>query len=294
MKIAIIGFGYVGKAMFEFFYRHYDCTVYDPKIKEALNSWKMPYPGQYANRFTDCNLDWVNECDLAVICVPTPMKEDGRCDTSMVHGTVKFLKTRLILLKSTVPPGTTEYLSELYEKRIVFSPEYCGESSYWTPYKFHTEVRETPFFIFGGQPDDTSEMVDIFLPITGPVKTYRQTDAKTAELAKYMENSFYATKITFCYEFYQIALALGVDFNELREVWLLDPRINPMHTAVFKGNKSPFSGKCLPKDLAGIIANSEAYGWEPKLLKEVQASNKRIAKALLEGRMISHSERALD
>ena len=56
----------------------------------------------------------VNHCDLAIICVPTPMSEDGSCDTSEVEGIIKWIKTPLILIKSTIPPGTTERLKKQY------------------------------------------------------------------------------------------------------------------------------------------------------------------------------------
>lgn len=257
-KIGIVGYGYVGKAMHRLFENHYDVQLYD--VDSPLRDREI-----------------INSCDLAVVCVPTPQCADGSCDTSIVEEVLDWLKTPLILLKSTVPVGFTDRMRVGKLKRIVFSPEYCGESSYWTPYKFHTDIKETPFFTFGGNRKDTSDIVDFFLPVTGPVKTYRQTSAREAELAKYMENAFYALKIAFCYEFAEIAQALGCDFNEARELWLLDPRINPMHTAVFNSNSHPFSGKCLPKDLNAIIQRSESSNYIPYLLREVLSSNKRIA-----------------
>lgn len=271
-KIGIVGFGHVGKAMARFFDKHYEVVVHDTALNPpgVLSEW-----GSTA-RLTD--RAGINECDLAVICVPTPMLDGGMCDTSIVEEVVGWIDTPLILLKSTVSPGTTERLMDRFEKRVVFSPEYCGESSYWTPYAFHRDIVETPFFIFGGHSQDTTEAVDFFLPVAGPVKKYVQTDPWNAELAKYMENSFYALKIAFCYEFSEIAKAMGMDFNEVRELWLLDPRINPMHTAVFAGNKKPFGGKCLPKDVAGIIEKAESAGYDPQLLKEVLATNERIGK----------------
>ena len=259
-SIGIVGYGYVGKAIHRLFSDHYKIYIYDPYVC-----------GHYPTTKED-----INSCDLAVVCVPTPELEDGSCDTSIVQDTIEWLNSELILIKSTMTVGSTDLLKKAYKKRIVFSPEYCGESSYWTPYKFHTDIKETPFFIFGGDPKDTSEIIDFFLPVTGPVKTYRQTTAKAAEMAKYMENTFYATKILFCYEIAEICERLGVDYNEARELWLLDPRINPMHTAVFKGNKKPFSGKCLPKDLKALIRRSEEMGYFPHFLNEVIQSNDRL------------------
>ena len=103
---------------------------------------------------------------------------------------------------------------------------------------------------------------------------YSITSAKEAELTKYMENSFFATKITFCNEFYQIAKKLGVDYKRLRENWLLDPRINKNHTLVFDDDLG-WSGKCFPKDLNAIIKASEKVGYEPIMLKAVLKSNEK-------------------
>lgn len=269
-KIAIIGLGYVGKAMFNFFEKHYPIAIYDPyididslddKIKSSMTSDKY----------------LINNCDVSIICVPTPKADDGRCDISAVKEVLKWIETSLIILKSTVEIGTTEKLYKTYHKNIIFSPEFCGESSYWTPYKFHSDVKETPFFIFGGLPQYTTKGVDIYLKVAGPTKRYIQTDWKTAELVKYMENSFYATKIAFCYEMYEICKRSGIDWNEARELWLLDPRLNPMHTAVFEENEWPFSGKCLPKDISALVEFSKQVGYHPELLSEVISTNKRIA-----------------
>ena len=266
-KIGIIGYGYVGRAMARLFEKNYDVLVYDtsPNIKVESDKHRL------------AGIDEINECLLGVICVPTPRGTKGECDTTHVQDVLEWLSTPYVLLKSTVSVGTTEALSKKYQKSIVFSPEYCGESTYWTPYAFHTDIKETPFFIFGGERRECSRMVDFFMPVTGPTKTYRMTDSRTAEMVKYMENTFYATKIAFCYEIDQVCKTMGVDYNEARDLWLLDPRINPMHTAVFEGNDRPFSGKCLPKDLSALVETSSAMGYEARLLREVLDTNDRIA-----------------
>lgn len=261
MRIAIIGYGYVGKAMYELFKNHYDVGVYDPYL------YNVP------NRFDEGT---VNDSDLAVICVPTPRGENGECNISIVNEVMEWIETPLVLLKSTVEIGTTRNIHNQHGVNIVFSPEYCGESSYWTPYDFHTSVVETPFFIFGGYSDDTSKMVDIFMPVCGPTKKYMQCSFEEAEFTKYMENSFFATKIAYCYEMYEICQETGIDWNTVRELWLLDPRINPMHTSIFHQNDYPFSGKCLPKDTSAIYEFAQKMGYNAKLLKEVLETNERI------------------
>ena len=277
-KVGIVGYGYVGKAMSRFFASHYDVVVWDPAYAHPMKILPPAATEHTRNAYVRFAMtkESINDCDVAIVAVPTSPREDGSCDVSLVEEAVQLLDVDLIIVKSTVEPGTVDRLKKETGKNIVFSPEYCGESSYWTPYAFHTDVKETPFFIFGGDPKDTSACIDLYAPIVGPTKIYRQTTALAAEIAKYIENTFYATKILFCYEIKQICDSLGTDYNEARELWLLDPRLNPMHTSVFKDNDLPFSGKCFPKDLSALIAASEKSGYDPKFLKEVKSSNARI------------------
>jgi len=258
-KIAIIGHGYVGKAMENFFKEHYELVLYDP-------------PAGYSTTKED-----VNECYASFVCVPTPRGEDGSCDVSYVEDIIKWVNTEVIIIKSTVEVGTTQRLSEEYNKNIVFSPEYVGESTYWTPFNFHHDMKETPFYTFGGDNKECSKVVDLFLPVTGPCKQYNITDSTTAEMAKYMENAFYATKVAFCNELYDICELVGVDWNRARELWLSDPRLHRMHTAVFKDNRG-FGGKCLPKDTNALVRIAEKSGANSYLLQGVLNSNDVVRK----------------
>ena len=154
----------------------------------------------------------------------------------------------LICIKSTVSIGYTDYIKNKTGKRIIFSPEYIGESTYDTGYfNFNKSMRNHSFFIFGGDKKDTKEFVDLYSEVSGPTKVYKQTDAKTAEIAKYMENAFFSVKTVFCYEMKQICDIFDCDYNEVREAWLLDPRMGASHTCVFKSKNYPYDGKCLPK-----------------------------------------------
>lgn len=257
--MGIVGYGYVGKAMYELFKNHYEMKIYDPYYEKSNTK------------------EEINACDVAIVCVPTPDK-DERCDLSIIEETIAWLNTPLILIKSTVLPGTTECLRKRHGKRIVFSPEFLGEGNYFVPpwkYPHPTEAKYHTFQIFGGEKEDTTEMVAIFQPIMGAHVTYAQTDSTTAELVKYMENTWAAAKVTFCNEWYDIAKTFGADYNEIRELFLLDSRVEEMHTMVFP-KKRGFSGKCLPKDLNAIIAASEDKNYSPELLKEVKKTNDKF------------------
>ena len=151
MKISIIGYGYIGQGYHKVFP---DAFLYDP--------FKMLGSKEEANK-----------ADLAVVCVPTPMKEDGSCDISAVEEVVSWLETPLILIKSTIPPGTTDYLRNKYGKRICFSPEYMGESTYYTPpwkYPDPKDPTSHTFQIIGGSKEDADEIIGIMITYLAPNK----------------------------------------------------------------------------------------------------------------------------
>jgi len=254
MKIGIVGYGVVGKAQIEFFGEHF-CLIHDPS-------------SGYKNRAL------INkECDLAFVCVPTPSKKDDTCDTSIVEESVKWLETPIIVIRSAVVPGTTDYLIDKYKKNIVYQPEYLGE----TPLHPYLDLRKREFVILGGERKLTKVLIMYYQKFMHPDTHFYQTDTITAELVKYMENAWLGTKVTFCNEFYEIAKTLGVDYNELRELWLADKRINRSHTFVYP-DKRGFSGKCLPKDIKAIVKKLEEKGYEAKFIKKVLEENERIKK----------------
>jgi nucleotide sugar dehydrogenase len=254
-KIAIIGYkGYVGSAMVGLFKDHYGLVKHDKD---------------------DGNKNEVNACDLGVVCVPTPMNDDGSCDTSIVEEILGWLDTPVIWLRSTVPPGTSDYLAQKYDKRIVFSPEYIGEGKYWQPYKFNKDEKEASWFVLGGHTEDTIYLLDLLVPITGPTKRYIKMSRIEAELVKYMENIYFATKVTFANEMRRICEAFGVDYWTVRDGWAADPRVDPMHTACFK-ERPGFDGKCLPKDLNALIMASIAVGYRPEFFEDIWKANKRF------------------
>ncbi len=256
MRVGIVGYGYVGKAVYNLLEKKHEIII--KEIEDTYN---------------ECNT-----CDVVIICVPTPMMQNGEVDISIIEEAVKYIECGLIIIKSTIPPGTSQYLANKYTKSIVFSPEYIGEGNYPLPYwegvPHPTDMSKHEFTIFGGPVFSTRQAIKVFKPCLGPYHKYIQTDWATAELTKYMENSWIATKVTFCNEFYEIARHFGVDYNELRELWLLDKRISRSHTLV--SDTKGFSGKCIPKDTNGIIAAIRKKGYEPEFMKEVLRSNDRF------------------
>ncbi|MGE3856193.1 MAG: hypothetical protein AB7G21_04440 [Dehalococcoidia bacterium] len=214
----------------------------------------------------------VNACDIAFVAVPTPSRPDGGCDISIVDEVCGWIEAPVIVLRSTVPVGATDLLRERHGKRIVFQPEYGpGE----TPDHLFADPRSIRWVVLGGELADTTPVANLYQAVFRSDIVIHKTDARTAELAKYMENAYLAMKVTFCNEFFDVANTLNVDYQELREIWLLDPRMGRSHTWVFPDNRG-FGGKCLPKDLAALVAFSTEAGYRPRLMEAVQEVNNTI------------------
>jgi UDPglucose 6-dehydrogenase len=262
-KVAVIGYGYVGKGVYNFFKDNLETIFYDPHVEGSATR------------------EEINSCDLAVVSVPTPMGDDGACDLTIIEDTLGWLSVPLILIKSTIPPGTTKMLCEKTGKKICFSPEYMGEGGgvpYFIPfwkYPHPTDMKFHSFQIVGGDKKTASAILDFFGRVAGPDAKFILTDSTTAELVKYMENAFIAAKVMFCNEFFSIAESFGVEYKELRELWLLDKRVGRMYSLVYPDRRG-FGGKCLPKDVNAIVKASEKVGYDPKFIKAILENNERI------------------
>ncbi|MBD0382142.1 hypothetical protein [Paenibacillus sedimenti] len=246
MRVGIIGYGHVGKAIHALFP---SAAIYDE-------------PMQIGSKAV------VNESDVVFVCVPTPPRQDGTCDTSIVEEVIAWLAAKVIVIRSTVPVGFTDQQKEATGKRIVFQPEYYGET---VDHPF-ADLHYRTWLTFGGAAEDVRLVIGAYQQVYNAEVRIRITDAKTAELAKYMENCFLALKVTFCNEFFDIAGAHGIDYNELREVWLEDPRIGRSHTFVYE-EKRGYAGKCLPKDVSALIGLAEEKGVNVDLMKSVDKRN---------------------
>ncbi len=256
MKIGIVGHGVVGSAVARLFsaHRHTEVTIYD----------KFQPPHNHPDQKTA-----VNACDLVFISVPTPIGQDGvSCDVSAVEECVSWI-TAPICIRSTIPPGTVDRLAAATGKSIVFSPEYLGEQ----PGHPWRNEGDSGFLIVGGSPAACELVLYAYRSIPELELKYYCTNARTAELCKYMENCFLATKVAFVNQFFDIAQTLNIDFSELRLLWLADPRIGSSHSTVTAARG--FRGRCLPKDISAIVAVMKPFGGPP-LLEAIMEYNARL------------------
>ncbi|MBU1110790.1 hypothetical protein KKB83_04185 [Patescibacteria group bacterium] len=248
-KIAIIGFGWVGKSMGKLFP---EATIYDPMLKNNVTK------------------EDVNNCDVAFIGVPTPCIEEGRLDTSIVEECVEWCKCPLIVIRSTVNPNDTLNWSVKYNKKIVFQPEYLGE----TPQHPLLDPKARPFLIIGGQPEARRDLIDLYTEVYNANVTIRQVSSLEAEIIKLSENRAIAFKVAQCQELYDVCEISGVDYYQIRDaVYGDDPRFNLWFTFIYP-EKRGMSSKCIPKDVYAWCAFAESLGYNPQITRGILKKNK--------------------
>jgi UDPglucose 6-dehydrogenase len=257
-KVGVIGNGFVGEAISFAFSTISDLHVYDTDPLKSLD-----------------DLEAVHNCDFVFICVPTPMFLDGSQDISYVESTFEKATSKPVyILKSTVLPGTTEKLSEKYSNfKIIFSPEFLTERT--AKLDMLTQSR----IILGGELSLTNK-VKVLYNQRFKIKNIIQTDSKTAELTKYMNNTFFATKVSIMNEFKLLCDKIGANWEDALKGFVSDGRIGDSHLNVpgHDGNLG-YGGTCFPKDVnallsfsknKGIDLNTISGGWKTNLKVRVE------------------------
>ena len=243
--VKIVGNGWVGKAMKTLFP---DALVHDPM--QGLTSEER--------------------ADICFVCVPTPLL-GGNLDCGIVEEVVSKSNEDLIIIRSTINPGTSDYLTRQYGKRIVFQPEYLGE----TVNHPLTDQKARPFLVLGGAPEDRRQAIELYQKVYNANVTIRQVTNLEAEIIKLTENRAIAFKMMQCQELYDACEAAGVDYYTIRDaVYSDDPRFNLFRTFIFPDNRGFNSSKCLLKDVPAWAAWAESVGIDPVLTKVlIQKSN---------------------
>ena len=243
VKIGIVGFGFVGGAVAHGFAQSAELFIYD-KYDDSYNTLK----------------EVVDNSDFIFICVPTPMKEDGSQDLSYLDDAIRSISwlskgRKIVIIKSTVLPKTTrKYSEEFVNLDFVFNPEFLTERTAKLDFINPSRI------VLGGD-ESIVDKVEEFYRTRFPVAPIYKTSFEGAELVKYMNNAFFALKISFLNEVFDIADYLDVDFESLRNMWLADYRIANSHTDVpGHDGKRGYGGKCFPKDVNAIIKWAEKNG----------------------------------
>ncbi|AFI04661.1 UDP-glucose dehydrogenase [Helicobacter cetorum] len=275
LEIIIVGFGVVGKNMTKFFthksleeleklktltQKAKTSLVLDtlsPKVKLKIYDPKLGFKLENSPN---------NSLKYAFICVPTDNDSKQECNLKNVKEVLSTLKADIYIIKSTIPPNTTDAFIKETNKKIIFSPEYFGST-------LNNQNFNNHFVILGGKTHLTHKVANLYQFFVPSNFIIRTTTALNAEITKYMENSFIATKVTFMNEFYRIAKTLEADFFEIRELFLLDERMSRFFSFVFE--ESPFyDSHCLNKDIPALITHLEKnHNYKALVLQKIMQIN---------------------
>ncbi len=240
-SILIIGYGIVGHNL------HKELIDLDPDIVDKYKP--------------EVNRVGRSSYDVGFICVDTPLVDEV-VDIKEVKNAINEYDCEVYVIKSTCPVGTVRKFTNETGKRIVFSPEYYGNTKHCNNYKFD-------FTILGGSKENCNKVIQAILPCYDGRHVFKIVDPEIAEVTKFMENSWIATKVSFCQSFYNICKEVGINYEELRELFLLDPRVNPSHTFVYED--TPYwDSHCLNKDVTSI-----ANQYNNELLKDIIKFNEK-------------------
>ena len=265
-KIGVFGNGFVGSAV-QFGFSpstgcDYEVRVYDKDPSKSVDSIE----------------ETVNESEFIFLSVPTPSNKDGSMNLDIVEQALQDISDvnkyqgNIVLLRSTVTPGTTRKLQDKYPNlRIVFNPEFLTERN--AKYDFINQAR----IIIGGDDVYSKQVGDLYRSRFGESQPVIETNWETAELIKYMSNCFFTTKISFMNEMYQIAEKCGVDWGVALDGFFRDGRVGHSHMNVpGPDGKFGFGGSCFPKDIQALIHFGESLGLNMSTLKGTWKTNLEV------------------
>ena len=265
-RIGVIGNGFVGGAVRNGFSPNVGCDA------EVRTYDKDP------NKSTHTLADTVNNSDFVFISVPTPSNTDGTMNPDILMSCmddIDFICENpdvIFLVRSTVVPGTTKKLADEHPSlKIVFNPEFLTERS--ANFDFINQSR----FIIGG-PDESVEAVEkLFRWRFGETVSIVKTDYQSAEMVKYMTNTFFATKISFLNDMYLLVKAVGANWEDVMEGFVRDGRVGHTHLGVpGHDGKMGFGGSCFPKDIKAVIHFAQKLGINMSVLKGAWATNLKV------------------
>ena len=267
-NIGIIGNGFVGKAVKESFKKYFDVFVFDlDKRKANIDSIKA----------------LVNKCKMIFLCLPTPMNADRSCHLNIVEDTLKKiddwcdemeyygLEQRTIIIKSTVPPGTTQKWNKEYKRiDIAFNPEFLTEANSIGDFKNQNRI------IIGSPRKVGAKIKSIYSKVFPKVPIIK-TSSTIAEMIKYFTNCFLAMKVSYANEMYQICEKLDIDYDKVVEYSLHDQRIGKTHlSSPGPDGRLGFGGSCFPKDINALIYFAKQAGVDPAVLQAVWNKNLEV------------------
>ncbi len=290
--ITVVGGGYVGlitSACFARLGHQVICLETDQARAEALQADRLPIkePGlaEIWERGRESGLlkvtrsyrEAMKQSGFVFLAVGTPAKANGSVDLRQVISAVRSAATNVsegdspvIVLKSTVPPGTAELVADVWreyrpddEPRVVSNPEFLREGQ--AVFDFMRPAR----IVVGADKRETAELVGaLYEKLRRPVI---YTSSRAAEMIKYASNAFLCTKVSFINEVAALCEEIGVDVVDVSEALGMDPRIGGSYLGAGLG----WGGSCLPKDIGGLIWSASRMGVHTPVLSAAVKINKR-------------------
>lgn len=262
IKVGIVGLGYVGGAVHHWFRAQkgrVELFLYDKYKKIG-------------------SLDEVNRADIIFVAVPTPFHEDGRgYDDSAVRETIRGIAPgKIVVVKSSVLPGTTDTLQNEYpEKILVFNPEFLTAK---TPVKDFLKPHKqlVGYTLKNPKSRRAASQVLSLLPKAPYAKVLK---AREAEMVKFFANTFLATRVIFANQIYDLCEKLGdIDYAKVKECVVQDARIGSGHFDVFADGYRGYGGMCLPKDTRALLSLADGLEVDLSLLKKTEEINETLRK----------------
>lgn len=255
-RVGVIGLGTVGGALLDALSTaNVESTGYDPYLDVGAP-------------------ESLSACSPVFVCVPTPAGVDGALDASAVWKAVRDVEADLadravIAIKSTVPPGTSDALSEDFP-RLEFAsvPEFLVSA-----HPLETLTRPDRVLI-GARSPNVFEHVRAVMSAVAPSAPILFLQPREAELAKLAANAMLAAKVSLANELALICERFGVEWTNIQGAVGLDRRIGMDHLTVTQ--ERGFSGGCLPKDLEGLIEAAHGSGYAAPLLEAVRNFNEAV------------------
>jgi UDPglucose 6-dehydrogenase len=312
-SVAVIGQGFVGGSLTTVLAeKGLNVYVYDKAGKVAPGGrdiFKEPTPDQWAVlaglekpnllnsvKQTRSVKNLVERCEehsafskIYFVCLPTPMRQDGSADLTIVEGVLDELSSipgnRIAVIKSTVPPGTTMKWNEKYAKtdlRVVFNPEFLREATALE------DMRNQDRIVLGGPRPWINNVKSLYESAFPNVKIVK-TSSTTAEMVKYVTNIHLAVKVSLANEFYQICSALDksgldIDYDKVVEYATYDQRLGNSHWKVpgpmpadDTGEPAAgWAGSCFVKDLNALVHVAKQLGIDPKVMMGAWEKNLEV------------------
>ncbi|MEE9414994.1 MAG: nucleotide sugar dehydrogenase [Acidimicrobiales bacterium] len=297
MRVSIFGLGYVGAVSAACLADSGHTVIgvdLNPNKVDTINAGRTPVledhlPKMIAEAVADGRLratldgnDAVLRTDISLLCVGTPSRPNGDIDTSHIIDVAYHIGSTLrhkeqfhtITIRSTVFPGTADRAAAAIEEAsgkrngvdfaVTVNPEFLREG------QGVDDFRHPPLVLIGGT---NSQALDAVAALYDgiPATIYREP-TKVAEMIKYANNSFHATKITFANEIGNLSKAMGIDSHRVMELVCADTKLNISPAYLRPG--FAFGGSCLPKDVRALEFRSKSLDIETPMLSSLLESNR--------------------